>query len=80
MLNKIERREDARPIKKKPKEPNPDWATLDQDTKMLPSTMYVTPTADEVEDAITREEEIKYRKLKVKNIPIIEVPIGVIES
>jgi len=75
-LLKIVRRPDPRLVKRPAKPALPSWAVLDDDTKSLPAQMYFGGTADDMEDCILTGKEFPYRKIKVKNIPIQDVPIA----
>lgn len=74
MLIKIERRKDARPVKKKEKPPLPKWAVLDEDAKELPRKILVPPTAEEAEECWFYGKELPYREVKIKGLQITDIP------
>lgn len=76
ILMAAKRRKDPRPVKYKTPEPIPDWATTDEDTKTLPAQMLLAPNAADAEEALSKNEEIKHANLKVKNLPIQDVPVA----
>lgn len=65
-------RKDPRPIPKKNKKPIPEWAEIKNRDNLLPVWMYITPTAEEMEEVLNNDGEIKYKKIKVRNTPIVE--------
>ena len=73
-LLKIVRRPDPRLVKRPVKPALPSWAVLDDDTKTLPAQMYFGCSAEEAEECYTKGQETPYRKLKVKNLPVQDVP------
>lgn len=75
-LLKIVRRPDPRLVKRAVKPALPSWAVLDEDAKSLPSQMYFGDASDDMEECILTGKEFPYRKIKVKNIPIQDVPIA----
>lgn len=75
-LLKIVRRPDPRLVKRPAKPALPSWAVLDDDAKSLPAQMYFGGTADDIEECILTGKEFPYRKIKVKNLPIQDVPIA----
>jgi len=75
-LQRIVRRPDPRLVKRPVKPALPSWAVLDDDAKSLPSQMYLGGSSDDMEDCILTGKEFPYRKIKVKNIPIQDVPIA----
>ena len=79
MLIRIERRKDARPAKRKEKPPIPNWAILDDGAKELPKTMFFPPSMEELEECILYDRAIPYREVKVKGIPIVDVPIAYLD-
>ena len=78
-LIKMVRRPDPRPVKRKEQPELPTWATLDESAKTLPSSLLLGPTAVEMEEFMQKGEEVPFKKLKVKNLPIQEGPIGHLE-
>lgn len=78
-LIKMVRRPDPRPVKRKEKPAIPSWAVLDEESKTLPSQMYFGCSAEEAEECYTKGQEILYRKLKVKNLPVQDVPTAYLD-
>lgn len=78
-LVKMIRRQDPRPVKRKEQPELPKWATLDENAKTLPSMLLLGPTAVEMEEFMQKGEEVPFKKLKVKNLPVQEGPIGHLE-
>ena len=78
-LIKMVRRPDPRPVKRKEKPAIPSWALLDEDAKSLPAQMYFGCSSEEAEECYTKGQEISYRKLKVKNLPVQDVPTAYLD-
>ena len=78
-LLKIVRRPDPRLVKRPAKPALPSWAVLDDDTKTLPASMYFGCSAEEAEECYTKGQEIPYRTLKVKNLPVQDVPTAYLD-
>lgn len=78
-LIKMVRRPDPRPVKRKEKPAIPSWAVLDDDTKSLPAQMYFGCSAEEAEECYSKGQEVPYRKLKVKNLPVQDVPTAYLD-
>lgn len=78
-LLKIVRRPDPRLVKRSVKPALPSWAVLDDDAKSLPAQMYFGCSAEEAEECYAKGQEIPYRKLKVKNLPVQDVPTAYLD-
>lgn len=78
-LLKIVRRPDPRLVKRPTKPALPSWAVLDEESKTLPAQMYFGCSAEEAEECYTKGQEVPYRKLKVKNLPIQDVPTAYLD-
>lgn len=78
-LLKVTRRKDSRLVKRPEKAPLPKWFVADEDTKSLPSAVYLPPTAEIAEECYRKDEEIPYKKIKVKNQPVPYGPVGTLD-
>lgn len=78
-LLKVTRRKDSRLVKRPEKAPLPKWFVADEDTKSLPSAVYLPPTAEIAEECYRKGEEIPYKKIKVKNQPVPYGPVGTLD-
>ena len=78
-LLKVTRRKDSRLVKRPEKAPLPKWFVADEDTKTLPSAVYLPPTAEIAEECYRKGEEIPYKKIKVKNQPVPYGPVGTLD-
>lgn len=78
-LLKVTRRKDSRLVKRPEKKPIPKWFVADEDTKTLPSAVYLPPTAEVAEECYIKGEEIPYKKIKVKNQPVPYGPVGTLD-
>lgn len=78
-LLKVTRRKDSRLVKRPEKAPLPKWFVADEDTKSLPSAVYLPPTAEVAEECYRKGEEIPYKKIKVKNQPVPYGPVGTLD-
>ena len=79
LLKKVTRRPDPRLVKRPEKAPLPKWFVADEDTKSLPSAVYLPPTAEIAEECYRKGEEIPYKKIKVKNQPVPYGPVGTLD-
>lgn len=80
MQPKIYNRPDARPVPKREKEPIPEYYRILSRDKIIPVFMYVGPSLEDYEEAVSKNEEIEYRKIKIKGAPVAEIKKSNIES
>lgn len=73
MKPKIYNRPDSRPFPKSRKEPIPEYYQINNRDKIIPVFMYLGPTLEEYEESITNKKEPEYRKIKVKNVPVVDI-------
>lgn len=76
MLIKVEDRKNVNPVKKTQKLQKPKWATLEENARMVPSFMYLSPSAEDLEKTLVTGAAAQYQKIRVKNLPIVDVQVA----